>query len=97
MIELLIDALATVRVGRLIADDIITEPIREWLDDRDDNDAVRFILEGLDCPWCVSVWAATVVAGLHVVTPRLGRLVARTGALAEIGGRVRVWESSHRG
>ena len=51
--RLLIMALAAARVGQLAGTDAITQPIRDRLPGP--------ILAGVECPFCITVWATALV------------------------------------
>lgn len=74
--ELVVDALATYRITRLVVEDTITQPLRDlvesgtWLD--------RLI----ECPWCVGVWVGMGVAAARAIAPRQWTPVARGLACA---------------
>lgn len=84
--DLVTDALAALRLTRLITTDKITEPARVralvWL-------APRYPLaaEGIECDWCVGVWAGFAVQ----VLPRWAR---RALAAAQIVGIITSRERS---
>jgi hypothetical protein len=68
-VVVLLLTLAVYRVTRLIVADGITDPWREWVEDRTGEDSSWSYLAA--CPWCVSVYvgaaltAATCAAGAH--------------------------------
>jgi hypothetical protein len=66
LIALLIGALVTARLTRLVTSDRITEAPRNWLLRRLDPQglAAYFVV----CPWCVSVYAGLGVAGAGTLT-----------------------------
>ncbi len=61
---LLVNALAVHRLTKLVIDDKITEPIRDWFFDRwNPQDSWTYLFT---CPWCVSIWAgAFAVLGVY--------------------------------
>ena len=67
LIALLVAALATARLTRLVTRDQITHPLRRALLARVDRDGYLAYL--LTCDWCVSVW---IGAGAAVVGVRAG-------------------------
>lgn len=69
-IELAVGILATARITRLVTEDSITEPIRDW--------AMRYpkLHELLTCPRCTSVWAGAFVVATSRVAPGLPRMLA---------------------
>lgn len=62
LITLLVAALATARVTRLITADRITEPPRMWLLLRLDPEGLGSYL--VTCAWCVSVYVGAGAAAL---------------------------------
>lgn len=70
------DVLAAARITRLITEDKIAEPFRDWVEGRFPNSKVAYLVS---CPICVSMWAAVAVT----VTPKIGRPVLRSLALSE--------------
>lgn len=66
-LQLLIYALAVMRLDGLIRADDITEDARDallrWLDDRPKT-LGAFVAELIQCPWCVSIWVGAVAAPL---------------------------------
>jgi hypothetical protein len=61
-IALLVAALATARLTRLVTRDQITHPIRRRLLARLDHDGMTAYL--IVCDWCVSMWVAAAGAAL---------------------------------
>lgn len=89
MINLLIDGLACYRLTRLITTDAIFATPRDELLGalyRNGHPAALKLAEGLECPWCVSIW----VAGAITLTRReRGWARIRRGlAVAAIAGLV---------
>ena len=58
----LLTVMAVHRVTVLVTKDIITEPIRKWVDDKYVGKLVDFMY----CPWCVSIWVAAGAVPLTV-------------------------------
>lgn len=79
MLDFTVDALATYRIARLVAQDDLTAPLRERV--RDSN---RFVGRLVQCPHCVGVWAAGGVLVARLVAPRLWGPVARGLACAAV-------------
>lgn len=53
-VSLILTFLAVCRVTRLITDDYITLPVRQWLVKH--NGETGWFTHGIHCPKCVSVW-----------------------------------------
>lgn len=74
-----IEVAAAARLTRLVVDDEITRPFREWVEAQTGEDSQLTYL--VNCPYCVSVWAGAAVQALP-------RWVVR--ALALSGGTLAV-------
>jgi hypothetical protein len=61
---MLIGALATYRLTRLMTADRITEPLRSWIETR--SATAGYLVT---CDWCLSIWIAPWPALLLVVAP----------------------------
>lgn len=59
--EALLLGLAAWRTWHLLAKDDITEPARDWLDERFD--------EFISCPFCLGFWVSLAWTGFWVVWP----------------------------
>jgi hypothetical protein len=83
---LLVNALASYRLTRLITDDLITEPVRA---------RVRRFREpwasGIECPWCVGFWVSCGVVAVSSWLPELWAPAATVLAFSAVAG----WLSSH--
>jgi len=77
-INLITDILATHRVTRLVVDDELTKPIREyiWHNHPPDETKLGYFVT---CPFCVSIWAGGAVA-----------LMSATPSTSVFSGTVRV-------
>lgn len=62
-LTLIVLIFAVARVTRLIVDDKISLPLRQWVLSKSGEDGWFFYL--VNCPWCVGVWIA---AGMTTVT-----------------------------
>lgn len=80
-LDLLIDTLATERLTRLVVDDELTAPIREyvWKNHPPEETKIGYFLT---CPFCASIWAGGVAVLARTVAPRSWRLVGTTLALS---------------
>lgn len=71
---------ASLRLTRLVTGDLITEPIRRWIDNRygEESKAADFVR----CPWCIGFWISLGVTAL-AFCPKVGHhplfLLAATG------------------
>lgn len=88
---LVIDALATFRLTRLIIEDTITAPLREKVKyqamrEVDTPGMAAKIETLLSCPWCVGFWVACGVVTARTVAPRLWDPAARVLALSAATG-----------
>jgi hypothetical protein len=57
LVEILVLGLVVYRVWRLIGRDVISEPLRLYLE------RSPRVLDLVDCPWCLGTWL-TIIAGL---------------------------------
>lgn len=85
--DLAVDVLATMRVTRLMREDDITAPLRDWVADRSElgYPIAGWVDRMLACPWCASVWAAAAVQAARQIHPAIPRMFAAaqvTGLLA---------------
>lgn len=80
-IDAAVDVAATARITRLVVDDEIARPFREWIQAATGDDSRLTYL--VNCPYCVSVWAGAAVQ----VLPRWLR---RTLAFSEAALAVRI-------
>jgi hypothetical protein len=67
LITLALYVLATARLLRLVMDDKITDPIREWIIRSTPKQSLRRYF--ITCAWCVSIWVAAAPAFLYVLIP----------------------------
>jgi hypothetical protein len=71
-----VDTLAVYRLTRLLTEDELMEPVREWVwknHSPEDTKIGYFVT----CPWCVSIWVGGAVVAARVVAPAQWDLVAR--------------------
>ncbi|MGH9287106.1 MAG: DUF1360 domain-containing protein [Acidimicrobiales bacterium] len=85
--ELLVDALAVARLTHLIQQDTIPPlpALRRAVTDRWGDRAVTDLV---DCPWCVSVHVAVMVALARARFPRAWPWVARVLAASTVAGHL---------
>ena len=93
--DLVVAALATQRIARLVAKDPVTSPVRAPFTEfvgvegpaeleeraRDDSHLRHTVGELLSCPFCLGQWIGTALMAGHVIVPRAARLVASTFAV----------------
>lgn len=61
---ILIAALATYRLTRLVTADKITEPLRDWISRR--SSTLGYLIT---CDWCLSIWISPLIAMLLILHP----------------------------
>ncbi len=74
--------LAAYRTWRLIAEDTITEPVRQRLVRRE------YVSELVSCPWCLGSWIAAVWWACWYLWPHTTSAVAAPFAIAALVGLV---------
>ncbi len=93
-LELAVDALACWRITRLVTEDGITAPIRgrilDWALDQGADARPKHpkLAELIECPHCVSVYAAAGVLAARRYTPGLWDPLARLLAFSAVAGIV---------
>lgn len=80
------DTLAASRLVRLVTEDSITQPLRDFVDDH----APDKISELVTCPWCMGVWIAGGVMVARRYAPGVWKHAARVLALAELASLIAV-------
>ena len=83
-----IDGLAIYRVARLVSRDRISQPVREWVEDRSELWA-----DGVSCVWCVGVWVAAGSMMFPGVWKRVRPVLAATAVAGIVGSVVDLVES----
>lgn len=83
---LLVDALATYRLVKLVRDDRITEPVREAVESSHGPAEQSKVTYLLSCPWCLSIWFGAAVSLGRRRWPAGTELVSRTLALSALTG-----------
>lgn len=61
--------LATFRLTRLVVYDSITKWIRNWFEDGEEYTFMGTLKTLINCPWCVGLWFASVVAAAYFAAP----------------------------
>lgn len=84
LITLLIGALATARITRLVTTDRITLAPRTWIQVRLDPDGLPAYL--ITCDWCASVYAGAGVAALLAYGPAWAVWVLAALAFSYVAG-----------
>lgn len=83
---LLVDALATYRLVKLVRDDRITERARVTAIERFGPPERSKMTYLLHCPWCLSIYLGAALTLCRRRWPRATTLVARTLALSATTG-----------
>jgi hypothetical protein len=84
--ELLVDALASYRVTRLLVSDGIFDRQRDAIVDGLRRRGHRKLVELSECPWCIGFWVACGVVAARRLVPRPWGPVAETFAFAAVSG-----------
>jgi hypothetical protein len=86
-LALVVDALATYRLTRLLIEDEIAAPVRDWVWDRHDpaDSKIGYLFT---CPWCVSIWAGAAVVVARRVSPTTWEPVARMLTASAVTGMI---------
>jgi len=89
-VDLVVDVLATWRLTRLFGTDKLTEALRDDMVGLalgfKATKITRKFLQLMDCPYCLSVWAAGVVLVLNHVP--MGKMVVRLLAMSAVAGEL---------
>ncbi len=84
--DLLVDALASYRVTRLLVSDGIVDRQRHAVVDRLRRRGHRKLVELSECPWCIGFWVACGVVAARRVIPRTWAPVAEAFAFSAVSG-----------
>lgn len=88
---LVLDALATYRVTRLIVeDDVPLGPARDWVTRRWPDSKLT---ELIGCPWCASMYVAAAVVTARATAPRAWAHFATVLAMSAATGLLSTWET----
>lgn len=80
-----IDALAVLRITRLIIDDEITADWRgRWFDEHDPSETKLGYL--VTCPWCTGFWVSVAVVAVRRAAPKIWDPAAHVFALSAVAG-----------
>ena len=96
-VDLVIDALASYRVTRLLVSDDIVDRQRDALVDRLRRGGHRKLVELSECPWCIGFWVACGVVAARRAIPRTWAPVAEAFAFSAVSGLVAVARVCCRG
>jgi hypothetical protein len=83
---LLVDALASYRLVKLVRDDRIFEPVRETVLDRQGPPERSKLSYLMACPWCLSFYVGAALTASRGRWPDATEAVARTLALSALTG-----------
>jgi len=83
---LLVDALASYRLVKLVRDDRIFEPVRGTVVDRQGPPERSKLSYLLSCPWCLSFYVGAALTLCRGRWPQATEAVARTLALSALTG-----------
>lgn len=86
--ELIVDALASYRLVKLVRDDRITEPAREAVIETHGPPERSKVSYLLHCPWCLSFYFGAALTLGRLRWPRATNAVARTFAISALTGLV---------
>lgn len=81
-----VDALATYRLQKLVRDDKITEPLREWVYHKYGEPHESKLAYLTTCPWCLSIYAGLGLSFARMIAPGPTNALARGLALSAIAG-----------
>lgn len=94
--DMVLLALATLRLTRLVVYDKIFQFFRDWFNGAGEfNQTIRDLIT---CPWCTGVWAALVVSTFYFATPYAWfpifvLAVAGLGSLLQVAANVIGWSA----
>jgi hypothetical protein len=87
VLSLALDCLATYRLTRLLTEDELLAPVREyvWRNHSPEETKLGYFVT---CPWCVSIWAGALVVGARAVAPQQWDKVAQGLSFSALTGLV---------
>lgn len=94
LVTLIVLTLAATRLTRLGREDRITDPLRAWVVEKTGPSSKLSYL--LHCHWCLSVWAAALVAAAHITFPTNRLVTALIVSLAVAEAALRLYEWTPR-
>lgn len=89
MINLAYDLLATYRIVRFIQSDHF--PAMEVLREETRENCSDYVVNLLDCPWCLSVYVAVVVVACRQLFPDQWGPIAKVLTFSAATGLIRDW------
>jgi hypothetical protein len=87
VLDLAFDGVATFRLTRLLTEDELLAPLRDWVWRKHSPEDTK-IGYFVTCPWCVSIWAGALVVTARTVAPRSWGLAARALSFSAVTGLV---------
>jgi hypothetical protein len=91
MDNLIVDALATQRLTRLVVEDAITEPIRNFIFKKFGEPEDNRISYLITCPHCASMWIGFGVVAARTIAPKAWRPLSYALAFSSVTG----WIEEH--
>lgn len=89
LIHLLLLALATFRLTRLIIEDQIFEPVRNRIWAKyPPTTQIGYLFT---CPWCVSIWAGSLLTAGYILIPTITLAIALVLSLSAAVGLLYTW------
>lgn len=85
-VTLLVDALATYRLQKLVRDDKIAEPARNYIYHKYGEPHESKLAYLTTCPWCLSIYAGLGLSFARMIAPGTTNALARGLALSAIAG-----------
>jgi hypothetical protein len=85
-VDLVVDALASYRVTRLLVSDGIVDRQRHSIVDRLRRGGHSKLVELSECPWCIGFWVACGVVAARRAVPRAWSPVAEAFAFSAVSG-----------
>jgi hypothetical protein len=87
VLHVIILALFTYRLTRLIVLDEVLAPVRDWIWDRKPPHSSQ-IGYFFTCPWCVSMWVALPIVCSYALFPSITILIGCIFTLSAIAGLI---------
>lgn len=94
-------ALATFRLTRLVVYDAITRWVRDFFEDAKEFTFMGTVKTLINCPWCVGLWFALVVATAYFTSPFLWFFIfvlalAGVASFVQLTANLVGWSAEHR-